>query len=222
MDGFASRQHLDKLVDAPGAGFGLLCVSDPVKNGIPIRTCEHLEHRLRTGIGIQGRHEIAGHFHAGLSGVGGLPSTILFRLPHLVFARLIHSAGSDQPFSDGGVPLRPRAANFSGRETPSKRCGVATLQLTINPAEADRLVQRLVVRERCRISRSLLGQDQPDTLCIGVMDTQPSSPFVSVRDQELWKIHGFVYSDVGARRMAIDTTAQTIVRTSQMKSLTQG
>ena len=67
-----------KLVDAPGAGFGLLCVSDPVENGVPIRTCEHLKHRLRTGIGTQGSHKIDGHLYAGLPGVGGLPSTILF------------------------------------------------------------------------------------------------------------------------------------------------
>jgi hypothetical protein len=61
-----------------------------------------------------------------LPGVGGLPSSVLFRLPHLVFAGLMHSAGGGQPLSDGGVPLRPRAANFSRRETSSERCGVTT------------------------------------------------------------------------------------------------
>jgi hypothetical protein len=54
--------------------------------------------------------------------------------------------------------------------------------LTINPAEADRLVKRLVVRDGCRIDRSLFGQYQPDTQSIGVMGAQPSSPFAGVPD----------------------------------------
>src|ERR1700733_2716505 len=126
MDGLTSGQHLDKLADAPGAGFGFLGVSDPVEDGVPIRTCERLEHRLRAGIGTQGSEKILRHLNAGLPGVGGLPSTVLFRLPHLVFARSMHSAAGDQPFSCGGVPLRPRAASLSRRETSSERSGITT------------------------------------------------------------------------------------------------
>ena len=126
MDGLTSGQHLDKLVDAPGAGFGFLGVSDPVEDGVPIRTGERLKHRLRATIGTQGSEKILRHLNAGLPGVGGLPSTVLFRLPHLVFAGSMNSAGGDQPFSDGSVALRPRAASFSRRETSSERGGVTT------------------------------------------------------------------------------------------------
>ena len=164
MDGLTSGQHLDKLADASGAGFGFLGVCDPVEDGVPIRTRERLEHRPGARIGTQRAGEILRHLDAGLPGVGGLPSTVLFRLPHLVFAGSMHSAGGDQPFSDGSVPLRPRASSFSRRETSSKRSGITTPQLTINPAEADRLVKRLVVRDGSLIDRSLFGQYQPDTL----------------------------------------------------------
>ena len=150
MEPWGGSSHLgptfDKLANAPGAGFGFLGVSDPVEDGVPIRTRERLKHRLCAGIGTQGSSEILRHLDAGLPGIGGLPSTVLFRLPHLVFTGSMHSAGSDQPFSDGGVPLRPRAASFSRRETSSERSAVTTSQLTINPAEADRLVKSLVVR----------------------------------------------------------------------------
>ncbi len=90
MDRLTSGQHLDKLSDAPGAGFGFLGVSDPVEDGVPIRTCEHLKHRFCAGIGTQGSEKILRHLTAGLPGVGGLPSTVLFRLPHLVFAGSMH------------------------------------------------------------------------------------------------------------------------------------
>ena len=86
MDGLASGQHLDTLVDAPRAGFRSLGVSDPVEDGVPIRTGEHLKHRHRARIGTQGSEKILWLFNAGLSGVGCRPSTVLFRLPHLVFA----------------------------------------------------------------------------------------------------------------------------------------
>src|SRR5271169_4021940 len=84
VDRLTSGQHLDKLADAPGAGFGFLGVSDPVEDGVPIRTRERLKHRLCARIGTQGSGEILRHLYAGLPGVGGLPSTVLFRLPHLV------------------------------------------------------------------------------------------------------------------------------------------
>jgi hypothetical protein len=42
VDGLTSGQHLDKLADASRAGFGLFGVSDPVEDGVPIRTCELL------------------------------------------------------------------------------------------------------------------------------------------------------------------------------------
>ena len=183
MDGLTSGQHLDKLADAPGAGFGLLGVSDPVEDGVPIRTGEHLEHRLGAGIGTQGGDEVLRNLNAGLPGVGGLPSTVLLRLPHLVLTGSMHSAGGDQPFSDGSVPLRPRAASLSRREPSSERSGVTTPQLTIDPAEAECLVKRLVVGDSCRIDGVLLGQYQLDTRRIGVMGTQPSPPFAGVRDQ---------------------------------------
>ena len=72
MDRFTSDQHLDKLVDAPGAGFGFLGVSDPVEDGVPIGTRERLKHRLSARIDTQGSGEILRHLDAGLPGVGGL------------------------------------------------------------------------------------------------------------------------------------------------------
>ena len=68
------------------SGLDLLCTSDPIKDGVPIRTCERLKHCLSTRIGSQGVRQILWNLHAGLSGVGGIPPTIRFGLSNLVFA----------------------------------------------------------------------------------------------------------------------------------------
>ena len=74
----------------------------------------------------------------------------------------MHSAGGKQPLGDRDVSLRPRAPGISGCESPPECRVVATPELPVNPAEADRFVERLVVGERCRLRRALLGQNEPD------------------------------------------------------------
>ena len=105
MDGLTSGQHLDELADSSCTRFELLGVSNPVEDGVPIRSCERRKHRLGARIGTQRSEKIFRHGDAGLPGVGGLPPTVLFRLSHLVFAGSLHSAGDDQPFSDDSIPL---------------------------------------------------------------------------------------------------------------------
>jgi hypothetical protein len=86
VDGLASGQHLDELLDAPRSGLSLLGASNAIENGVPIRTGQRLKHCLSPRIGIQGVRQVLWNRHAGLSGVGGTPPTIGLRLPNLVFA----------------------------------------------------------------------------------------------------------------------------------------
>ena len=86
MDGLASGQHLDELLDAPGSGLGLLGASNAIKNGVPIRTGERLKPCVSPRIGDQSVRQVLWNFHAGLPGVGVTPATIRLRLSNLVFA----------------------------------------------------------------------------------------------------------------------------------------
>ena len=86
MDGLTSGQHLDELLDPPGSGLSLLGASNPIENGVPIRTCESLKHCLSLRIGDQSVCQVLWYFRAGLPGVGGTPATIGLRLSNLVFA----------------------------------------------------------------------------------------------------------------------------------------
>jgi hypothetical protein len=36
--------------------------------------------------------------------------------------------------------------------------------------------------------RTLLGEDEPDSFCIGVIAQQPAAPFGGIGNQKLWKI----------------------------------
>ena len=189
MDGLASGQHLDELLDAPGSGLGLLGASNAIENGVPIRTGERPKHRLSPRIGVQGLRQVFWNVHAGWPGVGGIPPTVCLGPPDLVFARSMHSAGGTQPLGDGDVPLRPRAPSVSGCESSPERCAVTTSELPVDPAKADRLIECLVVGERCRVRRAPLGQNEPYALRLGVVSPQPGPPLRGISDQELGKIH---------------------------------
>ena len=164
MHGLAPRQHLDELLDPPGPRLRLLGASDPIENGVPIRTGERLKHCLSTRIGAQGLRQVLWNVSAGLPGVGGTPATISHGLLHLLLARSVHAAGVAHPFGDGDVPLRPRSPGAAGSESSLERRVVTPFELPVDPAEADRLVERLVVGERCRVRHALLRQDQPHAL----------------------------------------------------------
>ena len=122
MNGLASGQHLDERVNPSSPGFRFLGASDPVEDGVAIRTCKRLKHHARTRIGPQGSAKVFRHLNAGRPSVGGLPSPVQLCPSHFLFAGLMHAAGGDQPFSDGGIALGPRAARLSRGETSSK-CG---------------------------------------------------------------------------------------------------
>ena len=179
VDSLAPGQHLYELLDASRSGLDLLCVSDSIEDGVPVRTCELAKHRPSLGIGSQGVRQVLWNFHAGLSGVRGIPSPIGFCPPNLVFPYSIHPTGGVQPLGNGDVPLRPRAPSISGRESPPDDCAVTTPELPIDPAKADRLVECLVIGERCWVCSALPGKDEPHSLRLGPVAAQPGPPLAA-------------------------------------------
>jgi hypothetical protein len=194
VDSLAPGQHLYELLDASGSGLNLLCAFDPIEDGVPVRTRELEKHRSSTGIGGQGVRQVFRNFRAGLSGIGDSPTTVGFCPPNFVFPRSMHSAGGAQSLGDGDVPLRPRAPRISGCESSTERYVVAAPELTIDPAKANCLVECVIVRECRRICSALLGKDEPYSLRLGLVATQPCAPFGSISDQQLRKIHSVTVS----------------------------
>ena len=85
VDSLAPGQHLHKLLDASRSGLDLLGASNSIEDRVPVRTCERAKGRACTRIGSQRVCQVLWNCHAGLSGVGGTPSTIGFCLANLVF-----------------------------------------------------------------------------------------------------------------------------------------
>ena len=53
---------------------------------------------------------------------------------------------------------------------------IAPADLTIDPAVAERLFERLIVGEAGRLDRAFLGQDEPDSSRVRVVLAQPGPP----------------------------------------------
>jgi hypothetical protein len=189
VKGFATGQHLNELFNAFGPSLSLLGIADPVEDRIPVGTRQRLEHRLSLRIGEKGLLEILGNLRAGLPGVGGLPPTVCLRLLDLSFARSMHAAGEKQPLGDRDIPLLPRTPSTAGREPSPERRVVPPPELPVDPSKADRFVECLVVGQCRRLRRALLGENEPDSLWLGVVARQPDAPCRGISHHEFWKLH---------------------------------
>src|ERR1700677_3947950 len=162
MDGLAPSQHLHKLFDAFDSSLDLLCVSDPIQNGVAIRAGQRFEHCLGPRVGLQGYRQIRWHLDVGLPGVRRRPPAIRLRFPDLFRTRWMHSARGTQPLGLSHIPLRPRAPGIARCESSPERFAVTSPELPIDPAEANRFVESVVVAERRWMNRSLFGKHEPD------------------------------------------------------------
>src|SRR5207245_5203489 len=87
----------------------------------------------------------------------------------------MHPAFRQQLLREPDVPPRPRALLSARAEAHDEGPLVARPTLAVDPAVAQRLVERLGVGEAGRMLSALLGQGEPDASG-GVMITKPGSP----------------------------------------------
>ena len=86
------------------------------------------------------------------------------------------------------VPLRPPPAGPTGGEPSPERGVVPPGELPVDPTEADGFLEGLVVGQRRRSGRPLLGQDQPDAGRSRTVLVEPPPPGRDVGDQQLGEI----------------------------------
>src|ERR1019366_7564254 len=92
------------------------------------------------------------------------------------------------------VTSRPRAARPTWSKASLVGVLVAAPGLTIDPAEAERFVERLVVREAGRRGRVLVGEGKPHPDRIVVMSGKPRPPNGCVVNDELRQFVAHSYS----------------------------
>src|SRR5207244_3052695 len=101
----------------------------------------------------------------------------------------MHPALGHQPLGDARVSLRPGAPRPAGSEALAIGGLVPAADLAVDPAVAERLLERLVVGEAGRLRRALLGQHEPDPGRV-VMFAQPSPPRVGIANDQLRQLDG--------------------------------
>src|SRR4029077_17979355 len=95
----------------------------------------------------------------------------------------LHLAALDQELGLGAVDLRPPAAASAGSEALHPVVVVGGLLATVDPAEADRLLQRLGVRHGLDAA-ALAGDLQPDALAPLRLAGEPVAPGPPARKRE--------------------------------------
>src|SRR5205823_2503886 len=157
---------------------------------IAVPAVEAFEHRLCLRLGGECCGEVGRNLDARLAGIGGTPPTVGLCPLDLRRAGRMHPPFGQQSLGDAGVSLGPRAAPPARREALTVGGLVAATDLAVDPAVAERFLQRLVVREAGRFYRPLLGEDQPDAPWLCVVLAEPDAPGGRIADDQLRRLGG--------------------------------
>src|SRR5581483_11619492 len=180
----AAREHRHELRNLASTSLGPLHRLDAMQNRVAVLAGEPPEHDLRLRFSRERSCQVVGHAGRRGARVGSLPTPVGFCALDLGDPRSVHPALADQPLGECRVALRPAAPCPSGRETLKVRSLVATANLTVDPPETDRLLERLVVAQARRRGSAFLRQYEHDARAIGVVAPEPLTPRADVSDNQ--------------------------------------
>jgi hypothetical protein len=123
-----------------------------------------------------------------VSSLLGGPDRPRAHLPPSANLALGGRCGRPLPQAPSGSPKIPSSICRPTSSQPSLvGVLVAAPGLTIDPAEAERFVERLVVREAGRPGRAFLGEGKPHPDRTVLMSGEPRPPRGGISDDELWQ-----------------------------------
>ena len=117
-----------------------------------------------------------------------LPTARRLWRAHLFDSRRMHPALRAEPFGQAGISLRPDAAPSPWSETLAEGVLISAAGLPVDPAVAERLLQRHGVRQAGRAHRALLGQHHKSPIRVGVVLLQPDLPRFDIANRELGRV----------------------------------
>src|SRR5262245_42788965 len=175
VDRFARLEHGDELCQAPGARLGLLGVLEPVEDRVAVLAAEPGEECLRRRPRVELALEIIRDRGAALAGVGGVPAAVRLGALDLGVSSGPHSPLGDQLLRLGPIDLRPPPARPTRRIPLEEVALVERFAAAVYPAEAERDLNRLGVKDGLD-ARVLLGHLDPYPVRYGVMVLEPLLP----------------------------------------------
>src|SRR4051812_27365951 len=188
MQGLAAREHRHELLNLARPSFGSLHRLDAMQDRIAILAREPLEHRLGVRLGRKRSRQVGRHVRPRGARISHLPSALGLRTLNFGDPGRLHPALADQPLREHRVPLRPAAPRPPRRETLEVRSFIAAANLAINPSEADRFLESLVVAEARRRGRALFREHEHYAGVIGMVVSEPIAPRPDVRDDQFPKL----------------------------------
>jgi hypothetical protein len=99
----------------------------------------------------------------------------------------LHPSGLGEAGDVLDVSLGPSAVRPTGREALAIAVVITSSDLSVDPAEAQRLVKRFRVGQGRRLP-ALLTQHQPDPRVVGMVAVQPGVPHLGVLYKQLHEI----------------------------------
>src|SRR6185312_1785955 len=131
------------------------------------------ERCFRRRIGADGRPEIVRYFHVPACRIGALPAAVGFGRVDLRLAERRHATFADQPLGMTDIALRPDAFGAARAEALQEGVIVEGLLLPVDPAPAERDVERFRIADR-RHARLLLEKLEPDLAGLVVLAGEPA------------------------------------------------
>jgi hypothetical protein len=162
VDLLAAFEHGDEFGEAALTGAGFLRLgAETEEDRVAVGRVEGGEELGRLGVGVKLALEVVRDRGGAGALVGGLPATVGFGRFDLGEASGADRVGGEQGFGLFAVDLRPAAARPTRGEALEEVGLVEAALLAVDPAEAERQVDRLGVGD-ARLRRPLLGDLQPD------------------------------------------------------------
>src|SRR5712692_10033615 len=173
MDRLAAGEHGHELLDPALTRLSTLGGGHPVEDGIAIGAAQAFEPRFRRRGRLQRGGKVRRNLHGRLACVRTVPTAVCLGLLHWNETSSTHPTLFDEPSGDCHIPFRPRATRPS-RSEPSPESALVTLrELPVHSAVTDRFFEGLLIGQGRRIGGSLLRQDQPDTLGLSALISEP-------------------------------------------------
>src|ERR1700704_4585001 len=143
VDRLVGGQHRHVLRYPPGPGLGALGVADPVQDRVPVHAAQGREERAGGIVAGQLALQVFRNARGPLARIGGIPPAVLPGPLDLAHPGGLHPARLDQIGRLVVIDLRPAAARPAGREALQPVLVVERALLAVDPAVAERHLERL-------------------------------------------------------------------------------
>src|SRR3569623_287 len=175
VDRLAGGAHRDDFGDPAAASLGLLGRLDTVENRVAVGARQRFEERARSRGGVERGGEVGRDGGGRGRRIGSLPAAVGLGGVERGLPRRRHPPTRDQLLRAVAILFRPFALAFARGEASQEPGVVIFVDLTIDPAMAQRAVDRFCLGQR-RSGIARLGELEPQAIGVARLRGEPAFP----------------------------------------------